>query len=408
MNHAAALDLVQRTPALDDLSQTDWDVVVVGAGPAGAAAAIGLAQLGRRVLLVEAKAFPRDKVCGGCLNARAWNQLQQLGVDQALLQAGAVRLETMRLVSGRHSAAWQLPEMTACSRRLLDALLIQHAQQQGVAFVDQTSARVLGGDTGNHRQVELAQADGRRVRLQPRVVICADGLNHSSLRSLGGFESVVSQLSRVGLGANLPATGVALPAGQLTMVIDRVGYVGIAGIEDNRISVAAAVESRALAGHARPAELIVAILNRAGIDCPASWHEANWLGTPGLTRRTGRVADRRLFVIGDAAGYVEPFTGEGIAWALESAAMVVPMVDAACSAWKEALASAWTESSKKEIVGSQWMCRLLTKLLRRPQLAALAMTGCRMVPAVPRYVLRRINRPVANLPSAPLGQSQLH
>ena len=121
MKHAAALDLVQRTPTLDDLSHTDWDVVVVGAGPAGAAAAIGLAQLGRRVLLVEAKAFPRDKVCGGCLNARAWNQLQQLGVDQALLQAGAARLDKMRLITGRHSAAWQLPEMTACSRRLLDA-----------------------------------------------------------------------------------------------------------------------------------------------------------------------------------------------------------------------------------------------------------------------------------------------
>ena len=86
------LDSLSSTLGYESAIDCIWDVIIVGAGVAGCATAILAAKSGLKVLLVESKSFPREKVCGGCLNVRAQDALGRLGVEDELRAAGAVRL----------------------------------------------------------------------------------------------------------------------------------------------------------------------------------------------------------------------------------------------------------------------------------------------------------------------------
>ena len=121
-------------------------------------------------------------------------------------------------------------------------------------------------------------------------------------------------------------------------------------------------------------------------------------GTPLLTRRATRCAARRLLVLGDAAGYVEPFTGEGIAWALHSALLATPLARAACTDWREELATDWACILRRKVIRNQWTCQLLARLLRSPALAGLSLEVCRWLPVVPRRIMSQIGRRHSLLP----------
>src|SRR4029077_7750493 len=89
---------------------------------------------------------------------------------------------------------------------------------------------------------------------------------------------------------------------------------------------------------------------------------------PPLTRRRPRLAGLRFFVLGDAAGYVEPFTGEGMAWALAAAVAVAPLADRAAVAWQPSLEREWERTSRQVVRHRQWTCRAAAAVLRRPWL----------------------------------------
>jgi 2-polyprenyl-6-methoxyphenol hydroxylase-like FAD-dependent oxidoreductase len=106
------------------------------------------------------------------------------------------------------------------------------------------------------------------------------------------------------------------------MATGRGGYVGLVRVEDGRLDMAAAFDPvfvKSVGGLGAAAETI---LREVGWPAPPALAEEPWKGTPALTRRARRLAGHRCFVVGDAAGYVEPFTGEGMAWAVMSAAAV--------------------------------------------------------------------------------------
>src|SRR5262245_56633834 len=109
---------------LAEVAATDWDVVVVGAGPAGRPGARGLAGRGRRVLLVDREPFPRWKVCGCCLNGRALATLVQVGMANLPWACGAVALTRVRLAARGREAVLPLPAGAVLSRQALDAALV--------------------------------------------------------------------------------------------------------------------------------------------------------------------------------------------------------------------------------------------------------------------------------------------
>jgi flavin-dependent dehydrogenase len=120
---------------------------------------------------------------------------------------------------------------------------------------------------------------------------------------------------------------------------------------------------------------------------------AAWRGTPALTRSAGAVAGRRLFVVGDAAGYVEPFTGEGMAWAMESALRLGPIAAEASRGWRPELIARWKAEHRRVVTGRQFACRALAFVLRWPWLTAALVGALSLFPMLARPVLRSLGSP---------------
>jgi 2-polyprenyl-6-methoxyphenol hydroxylase-like FAD-dependent oxidoreductase len=127
-----------------------------------------------------------------------------------------------------------------------------------------------------------------------------------------------------------------------------------------------------------PAIAIDKILDSCGEQAVGNIEGCRFSGTPALTRRRRRLAEQGLFVLGDAAGYVEPFTGEGIGWALESAEEVAGLAAAAIAAtadMQNQLSARWQARQNLRLRHQQWRCRCVRGILHRPWMAGAAMAG---------------------------------
>jgi flavin-dependent dehydrogenase len=361
-------------------SVTEWDAVVVGAGPAGAVAARGLARDGASVLLVDRCDFPRWKVCGACLGPTALYVLDSIGLRSVVTDAGAVKLTRLVLVGAGRRAVIPLPDSLALSRAVLDRSLVEAAVGSGVSF--RSGARASVEREGNRFVEVLVRQAGVAVTERTRVVIDATGLGSRLGAALPGRRteravgfSDVAPRSRVGLGAMFADVDPAVVPGELRMVIARSGYVGMVRLEDGVLNVAAAIDRDALRGG--PSAAVESVLREGGAPPLVGSNLTGWNGTPPLTRRPADRARRRLFRLGDAAGYVEPFTGEGIGWALIAGAAVVPVARTAIRGWRDDLVEEWGRVHSRRVERRQWTCRALAVALRRPRVVrpALAVLG---------------------------------
>jgi flavin-dependent dehydrogenase len=343
-----------------------WDVVVIGAGPAGSITARELARRGRRVLLVDKANFPRAKVCGACLNRAAIRALERLGLAHVL--EGARPLDRVRIAAGARSADVNLPRGAALSREVLDARLVEAAALAGVEF--------RPGTTVKRDSPLLTRA---------RVVVNASGLSSNEASPAPG--------SRIGAGVILPASAALAHYDSRTihMATGRGGYVGLVRVEEDRLDVAAAFNPDFVKASGGLGPAAKAILSEVGWPVPNDLLDAQWKGTPALTRRRERLAERGLFVVGDAAGYIEPFTGEGMAWAMMSAAALAPIVDEAVHSWDDGLARAWEATHRRIIGRRQRVCRAVARVLRSPLLTGIAVRVLRRFPIASRPVVAAIN-----------------
>lgn len=300
-----------------------WDVVVAGAGPAGAAAAIRAASHGVRTLLVDRVTFPRAKVCGCCLSPRGVSALDELGVGHDAARLGAA-IDSAEIVSRRRMT--QVPMRTgglAIAREELDTLLVRAAASAGARVLEGVSATLVESDTNGATIMLGRESDA--VRIHARCVIVADGLAGSFLPKSGVWESRVSRSSRIGIGGRIarPARGNScVPrVGMVRMFCARGGYAGMVQLADGSVDVAAAVSPSHMRRCGGAAHTLSTLLCEAlgnGADAQAlqeALHGVRWHGTPKLTRRRD-VEVGSILVAGDAASYTEPFTGEGMSWAL--------------------------------------------------------------------------------------------
>lgn len=373
-----------------EAARSAWDVLVIGAGPAGTMAALGLARAGHRTLLVEAKRFPRDKVCGGCLQQRGRSLLAELGLEWTLRQAHSVPVDELHVEYAGRQLVARLHGMCAVRRATWDDLLVRAAIEAGVAFLPETTARVSVAAEAEVRSVILKSAEDQEHAAAARVVICADGLSHPSLAGHAEFTSRIEPDSRVGAHALLDHDGAVYPAGRLTMAVSRWGYAGLTVVETGTLNVAAALDAKALRHGQRPAVVVRQILESCRLPVPPSLDGARWTGTPALTRQSCCFAAHRLFLVGDAVGYVEPFTGEGMTWALASAAALVPLASEGCNRWTDKLTDQWRHVLQQTVTTHQGMCRLLSRLSRHPQLVGWTVNLCRLLPPLRRLAVSRV------------------
>ncbi len=396
-----------------------WHAVVVGAGPAGAAAALRLARRGLRVLLVDAASMPRPKVCGCCLSTTAVAELRGLGIIAAaepaallphhLLPLDWIPLARVTLAARGSVATIAMPGGGVISRDSLDSRLVAEAIAAGAAWLPET--RVVSIDEAEGTVVVACSGPGREGSgpgregsgsgreeslIRAELAVIAGGLA-PAIEVAAHDRRCVAADSRVGLGAILPETAPGPEPGRLLMAVSRQGYCGIVRLEDGRMDVAAAVDAKAVGAAGGAAPLLSAILadacGRAEADrwAPAL-AGATFRGTPRLTHASPPVATAsgRVVRIGDAAAYVEPFTGEGMGWALTTSRLLADAIESPAAAGPidaKKAAIRYAASHSLHCARHHARCLRITRVVRRPTFVACAAGLARFAPAAAARVV---------------------
>lgn len=392
--------MISPTHTTTDAAGEAWDGLVIGAGPAGAAAALRLTRLGWRVLLVDRCKFPRPKVCGCCLSTAAVAELAALDLPAGSLPA-AVPLDVVRLVAGGCEARIAMPAGATVSRKALDTGLVKAAIDAGAAWLPEVMVTAIDVPADGVAFVEARPAGGGPIRLRSVVVVIAAGLSDAiritrcqaaAPGRIGERRRQSARTCRIGVGATLPADAAGPPPGELVMAVGRQGYVGLVRLEDGRIDVAAAVAPAAVAAAASPAAALSEILAEAfgagrGPIQDGMLHAAHVRATPPLTHRSALAAGGcgTVIRIGDAAAYVEPFTGEGIGWALANARVFAA---AAATTACPAVRAARYQSGHGRLFGPRHArCRGVARAVRHPRLLACAVRLARAAPRTAAGIL---------------------
>ncbi len=376
-----------------------FDVVVIGAGVAGAAFAAAYGAEGR-VLLVERSAWPRDKVCGCCLNRAALVSLEKLGVAAEVAEEGS-SLQRVRLRAGGRAADFARGGGLAVSRRVLDGLLVARGIARGVVFEEGTGATVIAPRRDGSGWLVRLRREGCDRTVEAGIVVAADGLAGGSLEQLPWFGTRVCGKSWFGVGGMLCAGDSGPAQGEIELCIGRGGYVGRVRVTSVTTALAGALDpewTRRIGGPRRAVEVVLGESGASPMDVDGLCVR----GTGLLSRKRDRVSAPDLLVLGDAAGYVEPFTGEGMAWALAGAGAAATLV--ASGLRGAALAEAWSRWHAAEVRARQRACRVIRWALRRPSLVAGAVALMGRVPAaagLAQLVSRGLERPYADVGGVP-------
>lgn len=328
-----------------------YDVAIVGAGPAGAATAIHLARVGRRVVVVDRATFPRDKPCAEYLSPAAEPLLAELGVLDEVEAARPARLRGFRVFApdggmfqadfaGTRDGAGRAHFETglAVPRLLLDAALVGAARRAGAEVRE-------GWRLGQIAREEAAEAHGAWMLapssgappIHARLVIAADGVHSTVARRLGLHAP--GRLHKVALVAHLRGIAGLGAYGEMHVAGRR--YVGLAPLEPadvgNLCNVAMVVDEardgRALAGRAQEFLLeALATFPRLRGRLDRATVARKTLTISRVDVRARRLSDAGLLLVGDAAGYYDPFTGEGIYRGLASARLAAGVAEEALRA----------------------------------------------------------------------------
>jgi flavin-dependent dehydrogenase len=385
---------IAATLNLAEAGARSWDVIVVGAGPAGSLAARQSARHGASVLLVDKACFPRAKVCGACLNLRALSTLAAVGLGGLVERCGAIPLASLKLAVSGAQASVSLPGR-ALSRAVFDAALVDAAVVAGAHFLPETRAH-LAPVIGQARALVLRH-NGQEALAHGRVVLGADGLGgrllHTGSQAQLGNQNrtVVAADSRLGAGVITKDYPAFFGRGTVYMACGKGGYVGLVRIEDGRLNIAASLDAAFVKKTRGLGQAAAAILRVAGFPPIDGLETLGWHGTPLLTRHVWHPAADRVFLLGDAASYVEPFSGEGMAWALASAVAVAPFALRACRDWNPSLVRKWSMCYRHTILRRQRVCRAAAKVLRQPNLVRLIVGALTHFPVLAAPVVRYVN-----------------
>ena len=328
------------------MSDERRDVVVVGGGPAGSAVACLLAQRGHDVLLLDSARFPRDKVCGEGVSPEAWRLLDAMGASGRVRDLAPHPLRGMRLVSPDGTAfrgeyrGRERPGF-AVRRRDLDAALLDAARASGVEVRE--GARV----TGLVREGEavagvVAERGGERRVSHARVTVGADGRRSVVARSLGLLRERPRR-RRFAVRGHWEGMEALSELGE--MHVGGGGYCGVAPLSPAVANVAFVLDAGELAPAAGDLERFYReALRRRWPRLAERLESARLLEPPRaigpLALECRAVSAPGAVLVGDAAGFYDPFTGEGVTLALRTAEL------AAESLWP-ALARASTAPAER-------------------------------------------------------------
>ena len=312
---------------------------MVGGGPAGSTTALLLARLGHSVLLLDKATFPRHKACSEYANAGAVQVLSEIGLLDDALAAGAHRLTEMRVHSpeGRQFAA-QFERASAgrhaigLSRYRLDAMLLEAARAAGVTVLERAHVRKVELQPGAPACVE-ASYGGSTVRLHAPMIVGADGHHSCVTRSLG-LDQSRRWPRRVGLVAHYRQVAGNDHGGDLYVTSD--GYAGLAPLEAGLTNIALVIPESAVKQRSGSIDALfetrLAAIPEMSQRLEGAVRVGDVRGVGRLGHRVRRAAGDGYVLVGDAAAFLDPFTGDGIYEALRGAQLAAPVISHALHA----------------------------------------------------------------------------
>ncbi len=364
----------------------NYDAIVIGGGPAGSMSALLLARLGWSVALVERQGPNRHKTCGHCLSARGAAVLQRHNLDELINQDCAARTERLRLhCSPTRSVRLPLGDDASAhgvvvKRSVFDQMLLDRARREGVEVFQPASLRTVDRrERDVHVDIRL---DAEHcMALAAPLLIGADGLNSLVARHAGLAPGGVRG-RKFGFSLDVPSAPLAVCGRrEIEMYVTSMGYLGLVRHADGELHLAGLVSQTGCRGAGRTRSFIDAMVERfpslRGL--PGLLDEAHGsVVTCGpMPCRPGRVASGRVVLLGDAAGYVEPFTGEGITWALQSAEVLAEIVaetsPGAPGSWGAMHAQRYRQRWRQQVGRRQRLCRVVAAMLEH-QLVSTTLT----------------------------------
>ena len=370
------------------------DVVVVGAGPAGAATAILLAEHGLHVIVLDRGSLPRPKICGEYLSPEAARVLDRLGVLKAVDVAGAAAIHGMRItapdgtaITGhyRDVGAWRPYRQHAMgvARETLDGALVERVRALPVDLREHARVVDLIVEQGVVTGVRFADRDARVHDVRARLVVGADGRASVVAERLGCRRS--HALRRMALVTYVAGLESCRDLGEI--FVDPPDYAILNPIAPDRVNLALVVPlAHAVRWSDRLDDFMAARVRQlphlarrlAGATRVAPIRALGPLAHRVAPPKTGGV-----LLVGDAGGFYDPFTGEGVFTALRSAELAVAtIVRALASGDVSARALAGYERARREVFsGKERVTQALQFLIRHRRLANFAVRALARRPA---------------------------
>src|SRR5262245_20099061 len=344
-----------------------FDVAIVGGGPAGSSCAAFCAMAGLQPVVIERERFPREKVCGDCLNPSCWPVLKRLELAERVRKLPHSKLCSVEFIAiDERRVIVDLPSCVDCEisvkRALLDDLLLKRASELGANVHEQTTV------TGLSRNGDWKIETDSGQTFQAPMLIGADGRNSTVARFCNLLPRPARE--RVALQAHIP-----LPrdfGDRVVLQFLPEGYSGQAPVNETQLNVC-------LVGTPPTVSTLRKWAERQ-FDLPAN---QAWRTITPLTRSPVLAAHENLFFIGDAARVVEPFTGEGIYYALRSGELAANAIAKILRG--ENRNSALLEFGRayaQMYRGRLWINRLARAAVLRPQLGSFFVHTARINPSI--------------------------
>jgi geranylgeranyl reductase family protein len=353
------------------------DVAIVGGGPAGSSCAAFCALAGLRTLVLEREKFPREKVCGDCLNPSCWPVLERLRVAQRVRDLPHSKLDSVEFIAiGGRNVIIDLPTGDDCElsvkRSVLDDLLLKRARELGAQICEETTVAKLA----NSGAWKIETATGESFSAQ--MLVGADGRNSTVARLCNLLPRPARE--RVALQAHVP-----LPRNfgrRIVLQFLPEGYSGQAPVNETELNLC-------LVG----APPTISRLRQWAEDHFEITTGQPWRTITPLTRSPIPFARENLLFIGDAARVVEPFTGEGIYYAMRSGELAAIAISKIIRGEdKQSALSEFTRACTDMYRGRLWINRLARASVLSPHVASLFLRATPFRPVILRSLTNKITR----------------
>ncbi len=380
-----------------------YDAIVIGAGPAGATAALMLARAGWSVAVVEKAPFPRRKVCGEFISATSLPLLRELGLDRAYLAQAGPPVQQVGLYAGKTMLAAAMPRPRdgadaygrALGREHFDALVLHAASAAGAGVWQPWALLDVAKAAEGFVCTAVAKDKRETVKLQAHIVIAAHGSWEHGMLPTQTPDSPPRDSDLFAFKAHFLNCG--LPAGLMPLLVFPGGYGGMVHSDGGRVSLSCCMRRDTLARCRRlwpdvkAAEAVIAHIRAAcrGVDAAlvSATRDATWLSAGPIRPGIRAIRGDGIFAVGNAAGEAHPVVAEGISMAIQSfwllcERLIAHKDEILAGRGTAALASDYAASWRRNFARRVHAAALFAHLATRPAVARVAVSLLERAPAM--------------------------